>query len=155
MVELLEEVEIDFLILADNAEGFNGKLYMMGGGWNDRQIVDFNRAFPVHVAVGILVPWGEAFQEHQFTLHLEDADGKTLGTQFNARFNVGAQPTAVRGQPLRTILVIQGEWQVPQPGAYRMVGAVDGGHERSALFNVRPHAALGAGFTPPPPPAQP
>lgn len=137
MTNLLDDVEIDFLILADQAEGLNGKLYMMGGGWNERQIVDFNRPLPFHVAVGILVPWDQAFQEHQFSLRLEDEDGRKLPPEFSGTINVGAQPTAVRGQPLRTILVVQGEWTIPSPGTYRMVAAVDGAHERGALFNLR------------------
>ena len=34
MSTLLEQVEIDFLLLADKAEILNGKLYMMGGAWD-------------------------------------------------------------------------------------------------------------------------
>ena len=54
----IEQLEVDWLILADHAEVIGGKLYMNGGGWNR---VATKGSFPVtksfSVALAIRVPW--------------------------------------------------------------------------------------------------
>ena len=57
MASGLEQVEIDFLLLADRAEVLNGKLYLMGGAWDRRQIRDIDSPVSLTIVVGVLVPW--------------------------------------------------------------------------------------------------
>ncbi len=56
MLAGLERVEIDFLLLADRAEVLNGKLYMMGGAWDRRQIRSIDSPVSLTMVIGVLVP---------------------------------------------------------------------------------------------------
>ncbi len=53
-----EKMEIEWLILADAAEIVNGKLYMMGGGWNR---ITANSELPLTksfgISISVTVPW--------------------------------------------------------------------------------------------------
>ena len=53
--EQLEQIDIDFLILANHAEMVNGLLYMVGVGW-DRRSANPNTPF-FSIAAGFLIPW--------------------------------------------------------------------------------------------------
>jgi hypothetical protein len=62
--------------LADSAEAVNGKLYVLGAGW-DQLVVSSLPAVQQRVAVGVLlqVGWNDTDAEHDATLRLETEDG--------------------------------------------------------------------------------
>ena len=76
----IDQIEIDFIMVADWAETINGKLYIQGAGW-DRILrpPKENPAVGFAIAVGILVPWNLTNQQHQFELSIIDGDGVPVG----------------------------------------------------------------------------
>ena len=64
------------LLLCDFAEAVNGKLYVMGGGWN----VLFAPGQPVSMSVAaiIAVPWDQTNRRHELSLDLLDVDGAPI-----------------------------------------------------------------------------
>ena len=78
MAMMLDQVEVDFLILADLAEVLNGKLYMMGGAWDRRHFRDIAAPVPLTIVVGVLVPWNLTNEPHRLRIRLEDEDGGAL-----------------------------------------------------------------------------
>src|SRR5262249_54509042 len=56
-LQTLNEPIVEFFILADYAEAVNGKLYMMGGGWDQSFVKDFSQPVSFSFAIGIQVPW--------------------------------------------------------------------------------------------------
>jgi hypothetical protein len=52
-------MEIGFLMLADHSEAVNGKLYMVGGGWNVLRLPELPREWSFHIALGLDVSWDE------------------------------------------------------------------------------------------------
>ncbi|MCA5924341.1 DUF6941 family protein [Curtobacterium oceanosedimentum] len=65
--------------LADSAESVNGKLYVLGAGW-DTLAVSQVPAVQQRVAVGVLVQvgWNDTGVEHDVTLRLETEDGEPV-----------------------------------------------------------------------------
>lgn len=63
-------------MLADSAEAVNGKLYLLGGGW-DTLAVTTLPTVQSRVAVAVLVHtgWNDTDEPHEVTLHLETEDG--------------------------------------------------------------------------------
>ena len=85
----IEQVEIEFLIIADWVETISGKLYIQGGGW-DRKLKPPNEGnIDFAIAAGFLVPWHLTNQEHQFSLSFETGDGGVIGSPITGGFNVG------------------------------------------------------------------
>lgn len=151
MEELRQRPEVEFLILADRVEAINGKLYMMGGGWDQLNVVDFDQPVPIGFAIGILVPWGETNVQHPIQIWVEHEDGTQILPSVQAEINVGRPPTAIPGQPFRTLLAVNGSWKLSGPGTYRIMATVDSGEPRKTIF----HAHSVRSQAQPPPSARP
>lgn len=93
------------MLLADSAQEVNGKLYVLGGGWNILQTAPA----PTAVAMHIHVPWDRTNMQHRWRLELLDGDGEPvlvpgpLGEQplvAEGAFEVGRPPGITPGSEL-------------------------------------------------------
>lgn len=126
---------IDFLILADRAEAVNGKLYMMGGGWDGIAPPSLAGPATFSVALGILVPWLATNKDHRCTVRLEDADGKSL-LEMAVDFRTGRPPAMEEGATQRVMIALPLSIVFPALGRYALVATI-GEHARRASFEVR------------------
>jgi hypothetical protein len=83
------------LVLCDYAEAVNGKVYIMGGGWNVLWAADL----PVNMSIAALVtvPWDQTNQRHAITLELLTDEGEKVEFQeqpvvLSGEFEVGRPP---------------------------------------------------------------
>lgn len=141
----LNRPSVDFLILADRAEVLNGKLYMMGGGWDRLNISDFSHQQNIGIAVGIQIPWHATNQQHSLVIRVESADSEEL---FNAQigFTAGRPPTLKDAEAQRVILALSAALTIPTPGTYIVKTIVNDSPERSGQTFF--HATLAAGAVP-------
>ncbi len=134
-------MQLSTRLLADHAEAVNGKLYVVGGGW-DRI---YATAFPTthaHMSVaGILVvDWNETNERHTLELHLRDADGNELvPARIQGQFELGRPPGMRPGDASNIpVVFIENNLQFQAPGSYAFEWVVDG-HELGRLhFSVQP-----------------
>ena len=129
-----EQVEVDFLLLADRAEVLNGKLYMMGGAWDRRNIRDIGAPVALTIVVGVLVPWNLTNEQHRLRIRIEDDDGTPLPPEVEALVNVGRPANATQGQSFRATAVINNRWSLPRLGTYRVVASIAGQSEKRVAF---------------------
>src|SRR5262249_21221114 len=94
-------VELDFLIRADRAEIVNGKLYLMGGGFDRVALPQFPGQAAFDVALGVVVGYTETNEAHEFELTLEDDDGQLLLGPVTGRFELGRPPGLKPAEPQR------------------------------------------------------
>ena len=134
MATFPEQVEIEFLILADRAEILNGKMYMMGGGWNRKSIQNIDNPVAISMVIGILIPWNFTNELHHIRISLMDEDGTILQPTIEASVNMGRPPEAKMGQDFRAMAVINGQWKLPALGAYSFVASVENGQEKRVAF---------------------
>jgi hypothetical protein len=130
-------MEADFLILADRAEAINGKLYMVGGGFDRVSLAGAVGPVDIDVAFGILVDYLETNQRHGFRLVLENEDNQEVLPPIAAEFEVGRPPGLVAGQAQRVIYVVRGPFPIPRVGGYHWVLYLDGARQRTARFWVQ------------------
>lgn len=128
--------EIDFLILAERAEVMDGKLYMMGGGFDRLNVADFTQPVAFCVAVGVLVPWGSTNEAHSLAIRVEGEDGAKIEPDVQVGINLGRPFDSVRGQTFRAMVVISGRWLLPKAGTYRVVAALQGQGSRQTVFRA-------------------
>ena len=136
MGDLPEQLAIDFVILADRVEAINGKLYMMGGGWDQLHVADFGRPVGIGFAIGILVPWSETNVEHPVRVWVENEDGTRIPPGIDAGISMGRPPHAVPGQSFRALLAINGSWTLPQAGSYRIMVTVGATEAKRTVFHA-------------------
>jgi hypothetical protein len=144
-----DSIEVDFLIVADRAEVLNGKLYMMGGGWDS--IGTGGPDQPVHftAAVGFLVAWNATNVDHACTIRLEDADGVAV-LSLGYTIKTGRPPSLPEGATQRVTVCLPIAVAIAHPGMYALV-ATAGENQRRTTFQVRQAPASAAqAFWPPP-----
>ncbi len=132
---MMAQPEFDFLILADRAEAVNGKLYMMGGAWDAIGLRAAGDVASFTAAIGILVPWHATNVEHQFSLRLEDADGKVLSSM-GMGFTTGRPAALPEGARQRVTFAIPLSVALPGPGAYAVICTL-GRQEKRVAFQVQ------------------
>ena len=132
--EPIENVEIEWLILANWAETTNGMLYIQGGGWDRILAPPKGQPISFSIAAGILVPWHLTNQENRFRLTFETGDGQEL-SRIEGGFNVGRSVKALPGQKFRTPFSARVMLNVPEgEGAYLARMVVNGTITKEVAF---------------------
>ncbi len=115
-----EAIEIDFVILGDYAQAVQGKLNLIGGGWNTHNADQYPSAVPFGIGIGILIPWSLTNRTHQFELVIKGSEGADL-VRGGGEFEVGRGAGIPAGMTQRFTLGISGQLQVPEPGTYEII----------------------------------
>lgn len=130
---MFDQPEVDYLILADRAEAVNGKLYMMGGSWDQIGVIDFAKPVAFSIAIGILIPWNATNQDHQLQVHLLDEDGTRL-FRMEGSFRTGRPPQLPQGGAQHNVLAITVSALLPQAGIYTAEATINEGARRTTSF---------------------
>ena len=140
----MDEISVEWLILADAATVVGEKLYLLGGGW-DRLTVNKPPPVPhqMAVAASFSVPWNETNQKHRFDLEIFDLDGTSL-FKFGGTFEVGRPAGLPQGQSQRTQIAVNMGVVFNKLGGYVIVGRVDDHAEARFPFSVVPTDAVAA-----------
>ncbi|HEY7565583.1 MAG TPA: hypothetical protein VIA81_11720 [Acidimicrobiia bacterium] len=76
--EPLEPV-VDFAMLADAVQAVQGKLFILGGGWDTLYVGSFPARHPsLAIALRLKVPWSSASATLRIGVELQDADGASM-----------------------------------------------------------------------------
>lgn len=133
----LDEPAVEFLILADYVEAVHGKLYMMGGGWENIGVHDFEVPVQLSVAVAVQIPWNATNRTHTLAVEVQTADGEVLesvGTSIVA----GRPPHIEHGSSQRTALAFKIPVVLAGPGTYVVEARLNDAIGRRATFAARP-----------------
>ena len=131
-----DRIRIDFVILADFAQAVQGKLSVIGGGWNLHNATQYPSTLHFGLGIGILVPWPETNRKHKFNFVIRASEGAELASG-GGDFEVGRQPGLPPGMTQRVVIGLSGQLQIPQPGSYEVaVTAAD--VERVVTFEALP-----------------
>jgi hypothetical protein len=118
----MDEITLDFLLVADGAQSVNGKLYVLGGGWTHLWLPQFpGRApIPFALALGLRVPWSRTNQRFAFALELRDADNERVGEEpiAHGEFEQGRPPGLRPGTEQRIVMAIPVGAEFPAAGRY-------------------------------------
>jgi hypothetical protein len=133
-------IRAECFMLADGAEECKGKLFVLGGGWDQLLASGFPTQRP-HIALPIVlsVPWSATNEEHRLLITLRDEDNRDILPQpVSGTFNVGRPPTAMPGDAQKVPLTIQlGNLSVEREGVYTFRLEVDGQEVARTSFRAR------------------
>lgn len=129
MTEPLHRIRAECFMPCDGAQEANGKLHILGGGWDTL----LGSSFPLThnqfaLAIRLAVPWVEANRPRAFRIELRDEDGRSiLPAPIEGTFTVGRPPTAMEGDDLPVLLAVTlVQITFPTPGIYTFHLLVDG-----------------------------
>jgi hypothetical protein len=120
-------ITLDFLLVADAASSVNGKLYLLGGGWDRLKVPQLPGppAVPFSVAVGINVPWSLTNRKISFSIDVLDADGGEVARLAGGEFEVGRPPGLRAGTPQRFQIAVPAQPNFNAEGRYVIQCSVD------------------------------
>ncbi len=140
-------MDIDWLILADSAQVVGGKLYLLGGGWDNLNV---NRPFPIDqriaVALGIKVAWNETNIRHTFEVEIISEDKETEAPKSlmkaGGQFEVGRPPGILPGQEQRFQFALDGATKIENAGTKTIIVRIEGQEMRRLSFYVHDNSQV-------------
>jgi len=139
--EMLEPgIKSECFLLADSAEACNGKLYVLGAGWDSLNAREFPTIHPrITLPIVLSVPWGETNQDHTFLISLRDDDNQpVLPEPFTGSFKLGRPVDAVPGEPMKIVVAVNvNNLKIEREGRYTFVLEVDGRELGRTSFRAR------------------
>ncbi len=135
----MERTEIEFLLLADAVENVNGKLYVMGGGWDRFGSPNFPTIGRLGIAASVLVP--KALAEKMQVLRLQFRYGSltspsVVSMDLAAQVETNTPPGYVHPDVHRIFVVVNGNFPIPQPGKYEIRAQLADGHGKAVQFEA-------------------
>jgi hypothetical protein len=129
-------MEIEFLILADSVQAVDGKLYMLGGGWDQRTSQSYPEPIQLGLAISLLVPWDETNQKQSLAIAIRDSDGRDVVPTINGQIEVGRPPGLRPGVTQRSLMAINAGFPLPAPGRYEVSVSLPDGTEKRVAFEA-------------------
>jgi hypothetical protein len=115
---------IDFLLTADFAEVVQGKVYIMGAGWDKFAPPTYPAVMRIGLAAGIRVPYLESNVPHHLSVTLRSGDGEDL-FKIEGDLETG-RPAGSRGESVLVPLAVNAQVDVRGPQLMELVAEVDG-----------------------------
>jgi hypothetical protein len=131
-----EHTTIDYLVTADYAEVVNGKLYLMGGGWDKFRPPSYPSTMRMGIAVGIRVPYLDANVPHHLTVVLRSADGE-VAFKLEGQIETG-RPPGSRGEPSLVPVAVNALIELAKPTSLELIADVDGQSVRRIPIHAIP-----------------
>lgn len=132
----MDQLEAEWLILADSAEVVNNKLYLIGGGWDTVALQGpFPNQHPCAVAASFRVPWNETNQQHNIEIEIAEQDGKQL-VSIAGQIEVGRPPGIPLGFTQRVQLAVKLGLEFQSPGTHTIIARIEGQESKRIQFYV-------------------
>lgn len=139
-------MDTEWILLADHAEVINGKLYLMGGGWEVLTVNALPTQHRCAVAVAFSVPWNETNQRHDIEIEIADEDGHPIATITGA-IEVGRPPGIPLGSAQRVPMAVNLALQLENAGVYVVSTRIENQDSKRTSFRVIPGPALAVSKT--------
>jgi hypothetical protein len=133
-------MHIQHALIADHADIVNGKLYLMGGGWDVYQASELPATIRMSITVGVRIGWEETNKRHPVNVFIEDDDGRVLA-KIEGAMQVGRPANLPAGGSQLSQMAANLPLTVDRHGGYRVrvVAGEEGSQEEATVpFRVVP-----------------
>lgn len=129
---------VDCFLIADAAQVVDGKLYVLGGGWERLTVQQLPVTRTIEIATRVIVPWTETNRQLTFQLELVTEDGEAL-------LNPAATPSVTVGRPVHLregsdqavpLVLKVGGVSIKNAGRFVFTLSYDGGELARTAFEV-------------------
>jgi hypothetical protein len=129
-------LELEWLILADNAQIVGNKLYLLGGGWD---VLTVGSGFPVQqrcaVAASYKVPWNETNERHAVEIEVLNDDGLSLAT-VQGQVEVGRPAGIPPGSDQRAQIAAEIVLGIEKESSFAIIARIEGVEVGRTQFRV-------------------
>jgi hypothetical protein len=99
-------MELGFLLLTDASEAHDGKVFVLGGGWNALRFPEVPAQWAFGIALGLDVAWDETNRRHEIEVAIEDPDGAGIADPFTVELEAGRPAGMPVGHEQRFVMSI-------------------------------------------------
>lgn len=134
------EPSVDVALLADAVQASQGKLFVLGGGWDVLTVRSLPARHPsMGIGLRVRVPWGWPGDSVRLDVELQDEDGKSvLPGSLSAPVPVRRPEHLPEGQDLTVVRALTFTNVIfRNEGAYSFVVSIDGEVKERLRFMVR------------------
>jgi hypothetical protein len=134
------EPSVDVALLADAVQASQGKLFVLGGGWDVLTVRSLPARHPsMGIGLRVRVPWGWPGESVRLEVELQDEDGKSvLPGSLSAPVPVRRPDHLPEGQDLTVVRALTFTNVIfRNEGAYSFVVSIDGEVKERLRFMVR------------------
>lgn len=138
------EPSVDVALLADAVQASQGKLFVLGGGWDVLTVRSLPARHPsMGIGLRVRIPWGWPGENVDLEVELQDEDGgSVLPGSLKAPVPVRRPDHLPEGQDLTVVRALTFTNIVfRREGAYSFVVSIDGEVKDRLRFMVRMHRA--------------
>ncbi|HMM41177.1 MAG TPA: hypothetical protein PKA95_04695 [Thermomicrobiales bacterium] len=137
MEQMSRRMQLDWVMLSDAAQIVNGKLYVLGGGW-DTLVVSgpFPVSRPCGLAIAFRMPSTGAMQRKTARIQVVDQEGASTIATADVQFQAGRPPGVDDELPQRVQLAAGLNLSFPKTGVYVVMVSVDGDEIGRTRFRV-------------------
>lgn len=127
-----QQIRIRVMMTADAAQALGGKLYILGGGFDQIHLPALPHSYRFDLAMIIEVPWTATNQPYQIVVELLDSDGTPVGYRAEATLETGRPPGTRYGTSFTVPLALPVLAEFKQGGRFVLRGLVNG-QERNRI----------------------
>jgi hypothetical protein len=146
--DLPDRPRIDSFMVADHAEAINGKLYIMGGGFDTIGAPGFPHFVRFSMAAVLRVPWHDTNRRLGIEAWTEDVERNRFGWQMQGEVEAGRAPGA-RGDDVAVTIAGPVAFQIDEPMPFVLRLNFSGDERPLALRVVSVTPGVPPGLTPP------
>ena len=128
-------MEIEWLILTDSAQIVDGKLFLLGGGWNQLTAPSLPTRQTAALAGSILLEEGELGRSHTLNIRIVMDDGASFVT-FTTQFEASPSALSAKEIPPRFQITVLLGMEPQKTGVYTIIAEVPGAAQRRSAFKV-------------------
>ena len=129
-------MDIEYALIADYAELVGGKLYVMGGDWDNTTAPEVPAGIRMAIAVGVRLGWEETNTAIPVEMTVHDDDAQEL-VRVNGSVQVGRPAEILPGSTQLAQIAINLQITLPTFGGYRVrVVAGPGDVSRALPFRL-------------------
>jgi hypothetical protein len=131
-------IRVDFLLLADSAQTFGGKVHLLGGGWSQLLLPQVGEAsLPFFVVAGIVIPWSMTNTPFELAVEIRDLDGVPLDVIASHEAIEQGRPPGLRpGSDQRVVLALPVRTDEIEAGRYAVVALIDKRESGATTFEI-------------------
>lgn len=130
----LNDLEVEWLMVADFAQVVTDKLFLNGGGWDHLIVPSLPLDYRFSMVAAFRIPWNDTNIKHPIRIRVDHEDGSNL-VEIGAELEIGRPPGIPAGSTQRAQTALDVSTVLQQSGAYRVTASIQD-RSRSTSFLV-------------------
>lgn len=135
-IDALHQIQIKVMMPCDSAQAVAGKLYILGGGFDQLNVPTLPFDVRFDLAILLEVPWTSTNDPYHLVIEMADADGVAESYRAEAKMETGRPPGVSLGTSFAIPLTLPVAATLEKPGRHILRGLINGKERQRVGIDV-------------------